>query len=593
VTLLLLALAAVGGLAHAAWEPSPDVAAPFNAGVLALNAADPAAAADAFRDALVADPSCGRCAHGLGLSLLRQERLDDARDALADALDRYPEHAELHTAYAAASFAAQDFDTARSHASTAVALAPTSIDAQVAYQQVLLRLGAIDDARAALDRATDLPGPERACLSLLIDIEQDRAPNSTSRAYCSQAGHPGLASTVDARIGAHASRPAVAAAAATAATSMQLVVQALQRHQAGDDPAALPLLDRALALEPRRVDARILRAVARARTGAMDDAIADLQLVLDAKSWVEVHRTGELSGVLTAGDEAELREGVRQGAGLLVSLLVEEGRLDDAERTLSRANSAYGMGPRLTAGAVRLRTAQGLLPAAWDILAHGLEQWPADSDLGLLATELAARDPDGVPAALADSVAGATDWRALYHRAHAAAEADRHAACAADAERSWQGLDTSDDTTSAASADDRATVLRLMHTCAVNAGLLTAADRAADALRHPGVLQPIARVNHALMREDVGDHEGALALLDGFQPPTDEARHLAANLTVYAAGELGRWEQALAAAPDADADVALWLGLRMRDAGRDDAALAVADRCAELNGDLAAGCNTL
>lgn len=588
---MLLALLLLIVSARAEWEPVPDIAEPFNTGVLALQAGRPADAEQAFRAALADDPDCGRCAHGLGIALVRQERLAEARDILEDAALRYAERAELHTALAGASFAAQDFGAALTHARTAVSLQPDSIDAQVALQQVLLRLGQLDQARAALADASTLPGPERSCLAILRQLEAGTSPEDSALAYCRQAAHPGLATTVDARLGLAEARPGATAAASSAATSMQLVVQALRAHQAGDDRAALPLLDRALSLEPRRVDARILRAVARARTGALDDAVADLHLVMNADTWVEVHATGEMSGVLTRSDQDDLRHGMQQGSGLLVSLLVQSGRLDQAEQTLVRANRELGMGPRLASGAVRLRSAQGRLDDAWAVLDGALAQWPDDNDLGLLVTELAAQDPDRVPAAHAARLAAADDWRARYHRAQALARDADHAACAAQAEQSLRGLDAQQPP---ASVDDHTTVARLAHTCAVNAGLLTAADRAADAVGHPGALQPVARINHALMREDVGDHQGALDLLADLQPADAAARNLAANVTVYAAGELSRWDQALAAAPHADADVALWLALRLRDAGLDGQARQATDgRCDDLSGPLADACRAI
>lgn len=585
IPLLLLAAA------HAAWEPPGDVAEPFNAGIVALREGHPDLAEEAFREALLDDPACGRCAHGLGIALVRQQRLAEAQVVLAEAAGRYPQQPELQVALAGASFATQDFDAALIHARRAVQLDGDDLDAQVVLQQALLRLGRADEARLALAAAPDLPGPERTCFELMIGLEQGALPGTTQLAYCKQAQHPGLASTVSARLGAAEDRPSATATASPDATSLQLVARALALHQRSKDREALPILDQALELEPRRVDARILRAVARARTGQLEGALADLRQVLDAESWVEVHRSGEMSGVLTKGDELELVEGVRKGSGLLVSLLVEADRLAEAEQTLTRARVELGEGPRLAAGEVRLRSAQGRLEDAWAVLGPALTTWPDDGDLALLTAELAARDPGRVPAGLAQSLDAAETWRTAYYRAQAASKAGRHSACVADAQRSFDGLQDGDPPPT---ADDRTTVLRLLHTCAVNAGHLTAADRAADALGHPGALRAIARVNHALMREDAGDHQGALDLLLDLEPPTEQARSLAGSVTVYAAGELQHWSRALAAAPAADADVALWLAVQLKAAGLEaEARQAVQGRCGELDGAMKQACEQL
>ena len=530
ITLLLL----IGGAFAASWDPPEAQAAPFNAGILALQDGKPADAEIAFRQVLAHSPDCGRAAQGLGIALVRQERLDEARRILSQAASSFPDRAELHTALAGAAFAAQDFPSALEQARLASRLDPASVDAQVGLQQVLLRLGEPEQARAALAQAT-LPGPERGCLEILIDLEGDQTPGTTAAAYCQQAAHPGLASTVQARLSVQAGQLAATGAAAgrAGATTVEQVAQALRHHQHGQDAQALPLLDAALATEPRRIDARILRALVRARTQDEDGALADLEQVFAADSWVQVHPTGEMSGVLTASDEAALEDSVRQGAGLLVSLLVDAGRLDDAEAALLKASRRLGMGPALTAGAVRLRGAQDRLDDAWAVLLGGLSQWPEDPDLTLLAAELAARDPVRVPAAVQARLQAATDWRARYHLAVAAGRQGHQGSCAAQAEGAASTMDASSPPPTPA---DRVTVLRLWHACAVNAGLWTAADRAAAALGDPAAMNEVARLMHALMRQEAGDNAGAIELLDGLHASTAERRATAAEIRAQASG---------------------------------------------------------
>ncbi|MCB9780816.1 MAG: tetratricopeptide repeat protein [Alphaproteobacteria bacterium] len=539
-SILAVLLLLLPTLAHAAWEPPADVAEPFNAGVVALGKGDPAAAETAFRQTLATDPACGRCAHGLGIALVRQEKLGDAITVLDRAVTAFPDRAELHTALAGATFARQQFATAIAHAREAVRLDPGSVDAHVALQQGLLREGRTDDARAALVGAA-LPGPEATCLELLVGIEEGATPPPGKLAYCRQAKHPGLASTVEARMAAGTGRMAAAAALAGdtlsadgQATSVELVASAVRKHQGGDDIGALPLLDRAVTLEPRRVDARILRAVCRARTDDLDGALADLQVVFEADSWVEVHETGGLSGVLTARDEAQLQDGVRKGAGLLVSLLVEAGRLDEAERALGRASAELGMGPRLAAGAARLHAARDERVDAWKVLGPALSQWPDDGDLRLLAAEIAAQDPGVVPPDVAAVLDAAADWRSGYYKALSQARAGEHDACASSALAASKAMGGA--VQPAPTPDDQRTVLRLLHTCAVNAERLVDADRAAEAIGSPGALQEVARINHALMRHQAGRSADALQLLEGLTATTPRRQELIDAIRAQASG---------------------------------------------------------
>lgn len=517
ITLALLSLLAAP--ARAGWEPPDRVADPFNQGVLALGQGQPDRAEASFRQALDQAPDCGRCAHGLGLSLLRQQRLEPALTLLREAATRFPDRPELLTALAGAEFAAQDFAAALSHARAAATQAPDSVDAHVALTQVLLRLGQPDAARQALVQAT-LPGPERACLDLLVGVEQGATPAGASLAYCRQAAHPGLASTVDARLAAGQGQLSAAAAVAARAgvDTVEQVARALRLHQQGQDAQALPLLDEALAHEPHRVDARILRALCRARVGQIDPALEDLRQVLGARAWIQVHRTGELSGVLTATDEAALQRSVKQGAGLLVSLLVKAGRLDEARTTLVQARQALGEGMELSAGEVRLLLADQDPAAAWRALEGALSTWPDEPELILLASELSARDPHGAPSALTARLVSAADWRASYHLAVAAAGQQDHGACAELAGRSAALMAQG---SPGPTPEDRVTVRRLWHTCAVNAQATDQAERAAAALGDAARMHEVARIQHARLRLEAGDGAGAIALLAGFQATTE------------------------------------------------------------------------
>lgn len=512
----MTALLLLCALAQAAWEPSEAVAEPFNDGVRALEAAEPLAAESAFRATLKSDPSCGRCAQGLGIALVRQQRLDEAREVLEGAVAAWPQRAEARTALAGALFAAQAFAAARDQASRAAALDPASVDAHVALVQVLLRLGRTDEARGALSGAR-LPGPEKTCLELMLALEEGSAIGSTTLAYCRQATHPGLASTVEARISADSGRLAATAATAgkAGASTVERVARALQHHQQGRDDLALPLLDSALAQEPRRVDARILRALVQARRGLQEESLRDLDEVFAAESWVQVHESGEMSGVLTKADEGALQQSVRQGAGLLVSLLVEAGRLEDADSALRRADARLGMGAELSAGAVRLRLAQGRTADAWEVLGTALQRWPENADLELLLGEAQARAPELAPASLRARIEALTDWRGAYTLASADSRSGQHRTCAERLGRVSAELGR------LASAEDSLTVERLWHSCAVNADWHSEAERAATAMGSPEAMNEVARVEHARLRLESGDPTGARRLLAELKPSTE------------------------------------------------------------------------
>lgn len=509
------------GVALGGWEPADRAVEPFNEGVRALEAARPAEAEGAFRAALDKDGACGRCAQGLGLALVRQQRLEDGIQTLRRALAAHPGRPELETALAGALFAAQAFEEALAHAQRAATLDGGSVDAHVALVQILLRQGQPGAARQAL-QAARLPGPERACLDLLIGLEEGQRPGSTALAICRQAAHPGLASTVLARAGGPR------AAEATSPTAK--VAASLRAHQAGQDEQALGQAEAALALEPRRADARMLKAISLGRLGRVDEALAELQRILDAEAWITVHAGGEMSGVLTASDEASLRAGMGQVAGLLASLLVERGRLDEAEAVLRRAVLDPGPSAEQSSAAVRLRRAQGRLPEAWSALAQAFERWPDHPDLQLLLIELNAQQPEGVPEALRARAAGLEDWRSVYGQASALARAGEHRACAERLGRVRLEVER------LASAEDRLTVRRLWHGCAVNADWQAEADRAAEALGSPEAMNEVARIEHARLRLQSGDPTGARRLLQGLQASTEARREKVALLLDEALG---------------------------------------------------------
>jgi tetratricopeptide (TPR) repeat protein len=587
-------LAALALPAQAAWLPPLPQHARYGEAASHLAAGELGEAEAGFRAVLAEDPDCGMAQHGLGVAMLRQGRLEQAVAQLQGVTRAWPQRAEGHTALSVAHFARQDFTAARQSAQAAVAAAPADTDANAALVEVLLRQGALDEARALVTRAraAGLPSGTLACLDVQVAAEAgDRALARSALFACLRGGSSELVMAVRARAGEGG---AAAQAGAAGARELVAVAQAVDLMRDGETAEAAAILDEVLGRSPGRTDARLLRARARAAQGQRAAAREDLEQAFSGKTWVDVHASGAMSGILRMSDERALQREVARGAALLVDLLREEGQLTEARARLGDFRERWpAAAPLVVAEALLLET-EGKTDEAWALLDSALAASPDDSTIVLqAAARLALRAPEEVPPRLQARIATAGDWRDRYNLAVAERKAGRTSAC----------RDIAVETLAGAAAptrpEDGVRVAALAHRCGVEAGDLSTADAQLAAAGGRESLSPVLAYNHALLRQQAGDPAGAWSLVGphALSPPGDAAAAQAmTSLGLRLAVDLGELDSGLAVAR-AEASPPkerVRLVKPLLEAGRIADALGVLDAaCPALDGDQGERCRSL
>ena len=587
--LLLVALAARAD--GPAWEPRGGAADLYDQGAKALAAGDPAGAERAFRAALGKQPGCGMALHGLGYALLFQDRRAEALRALDQARGAFPDQPDLATAQSEARFAAQDFPGARASARDAVRLDPQSLDAWMALEAALTRTGAYDEAGESLDDAQlYLPVEELACLEVQLRLELDDTAAATElMRACQGSSREDLVSATEALL-AQATGSTTEAGeimGALGADTVALVVKAADLYNGGQPEPALTVLDAVLARTPERLDARVMRGQVRYALDDRDGARSDLEAAFAGETWVEVHASGMMSGILRKSDEEKLRRLISDGAGVLIRLLTEDGELEAARAVLAKTQGAPT--PGLRAGTAFLRFTEGDVAGAWEELSKGMAADGPDARLldmaGLLAwRDLAAADPAFLAAIRAQGPPSA-----VYNLASAYANAGRSADCLATLRPADAG----------APFDERVSVATLSWRCAVQSESLLDADARLAALRDLDPVDPLpfaAGFNHALLLQRADRLADARALAAGLSADDQGSTARRDGLLMVLDADLARIDDALRLARDPardPADVA-WVGWRLAEAGRGaDAAPLLKGACPRLEGDMKDQCDAV
>jgi len=581
--------------AQAGWAPVVTDQRLYSAAITDLAGGRLEEAATEFTAILAKDPTCGMALHGRGVSRLRLGMYTDAAVDLAEVVAQYPERSEGHTALSSLRFAQQDFPAALASARSAVEADPGDIDANAVLQQVLLRLGELDAARSALTAASDdLPPSILACFEVQIGTEAgDSATVEASSAQCRVSGVPGLVAAALSR--ASGDVAIVGEMAGHLGVDDLLVhAQAVDLFNDGAYAEAVATLDPMLARSPHRVDARLLRARARYAVGDAAGALADLEAAFDAPTWVDVHRSGAMSGILRKSDEAALSAGVVAGAGLLVRIHLDAGELDAARDRLEQFEASLGAHASLQAARADWMLRSGDGAGAWASLTEALQASPRDPHLIRLASSWAVAMPESVPSEVSTLLSASGSWQDAWNLAVSQRKGGDVASCQATAAAA---LSTSAVT---APPDVQRRLAGLAHRCAV-----AARDRVgADAMVRPAgglvELDPVVTYNHAHLRFEHGDARGALALLDHQLAVVDTAQPDAARAMVALAIRAHLDVDALEAAHDlargawATPEDQLVVASRLAVANDDGRAMTLLEQaCPALSGDVRDRCDTL
>ncbi|MFT5681175.1 MAG: Tfp pilus assembly protein PilF [Myxococcota bacterium] len=539
--------------ASASWTCSRSSRGTINHAVEALEANDPARAEVIYRKALTGEPDCGRAAHGLAVSLHHQDRVAEAMALLVDLAETWPEQPEVLTALSVAAFAAQDFPTARTAALQAIGLDSGSLEATTALLAVLLRQGELPLAVQVIEDARGkLAGPSLACLEAQVLIEGGQVETARGLlSYCRQSPETALVAALSGLLapGSTASLADRVGAAAVAG-----ITEASSALNAGDPATARSILDGVLTTSPARIDARLLRARCHRDLGDLSAARADLEAAFEGDTWIEVHTSGAMSGVLLKSHEELLNAQLANGMGLLVDILVESGEIDAARQRLTLAQATLGTSPHLTAAQARLLRTTGDVAEAWRQLQLALSTWADEAVLLNMAGEWGLAEPETLPEGVADALASSPRWGDRYNLSVIRYQSGQYADCTAQVRSATSALSLTDAA--------RQQLWSLGYRCAAQAQDLDATEEAARFAGPMADLDPIARVNHARMRYAAGQGHDALAPLTDLSG-SPQVTEMAATITTRVHGEAEEWSQAIAASSGAPAPERYWLGQRL------------------------------
>jgi tetratricopeptide (TPR) repeat protein len=553
-------------VAWSAWSPVRGQQGAYNEAVVLLNAGDVDQAEVMFRLVLRADTECGLAQHGLGLSLLRQDQVSEARSVFEALVSAHPDQADAHVGVSLAAFAMQDFGRARSAAQQAVERAPGSLEAVSALVGALLREGAVGDAEQAVARAQgQVDGPSLSCLEAQVLLEAGRTSTAQQRlSYCRQSTHAELSAAVSSQLGAATT---ASAAGMVGAERLGRLSEAVTRLNAGDAAGAVAILDPIVASDDRRADARLIRARARHRIGDIEGARADLEAAFEGGSWVDVHRSGAMSGILRQSHADALQAGLAEGAALLVQIHLESGDVAQGEARLATARAELGDSLPLSLAEARIKRASGAEEEAWAVVLR----WSQAPEAMDLIAEWAIDRPGAVPEPALAALASSGRWNDRYNLSIVQYKQKQYPRC-------LQTIEGARERTMDPGALRELWLVG--YRCAVHSEDLASSDRMYSLLRGAPVRES-DRVNHARLRLQSGEAEGALSMLRGLEEPA--VQPLAAAISVRAHATLGQWSEATAASTGAAPRERHWLGGQLAAAGQLSAARRVlTSSCQEL-----------
>lgn len=550
---------------------------------------------------LKAEPDRGACTTLLAQAWARGGHLDEAVAALETVAAAHPTELEPAMVLSYALFSLQRFDEARAWSKRGLDLDPNDLQALSAHQMVLVRLGQYDEMLQLLDQArAGGARPEHDCLEAVVRLQKEHAPRARALlTSCRAATDPAFIANAEAALTAATGESTAGSAALVALlddeeTALSRAIDAFNAHDfaGAEKQASVAIRDPSTATQ-----GRVVRALARFELGQQAGALQDLDDALESGSWIDIHRSGVLTGILTKRSEEFLVAQLRRGAAVRVLLLVDAGRLDDAEAALPAAREAFGDDPELLAAEAWLQVARGDAAAAWASATSALsvDAPPpmADRTASMLALHhLAAASPEQV-AVLASR--GSISTR--FNLGAGMSNTGDVAGCLS----ILRPLTGTEDSIPQRLGEDRAAANALLplqarlnglaHNCATGAQDLDAAIALWPLLGPPAEVPSGNAINHALLLLQAGRADAAwTALSESGALDRSEGQHLAAALQVAvgAAVDTKRWDDvaALASRPDTPPTTRLSAGTSLGAAGRKaDAVRILKTTCRELAGE--------
>lgn len=517
----------------------------------------------ALADKLVADqPGCAGARYLTGAARVL---LGDpaAVDLLTAGEKAHPTLASFPTMLSSALFATQDFQGALAAAQRGRKLDPKSRDAAEAVYAALLRLGDYDDLEALIDVFPGIDNGAKDCLRADIRVDQgqnaERLRTSCSGSSDADFRAQGLAALDQARGDHDTAAGHLAAMGAPAAGAEGQVASLIG---AGRCAEALPLIREAVAAESWNATHHIRLGGCLLATGDRDGSKQALTHVFGMQTWVMVHESGAMTGVVTKGAEEAFDAALQLALAQLVAIYVEEGDLAGATDAQARAIARYGEVGPLIGAAIRIDAARSGPSGRWGAVQRGIAAHPTDRAPLEVAGDLAFVDARGLPQAVIDAVVARGDDVARYNVLAGLANARSDAACGSLAVALLPVI----------GADLRPEVAGIGHACAIHGRDLETAAALVKAA--PGAWSPAGRVGHADLLLQAGRPAEALAALPAKPDPGFEAA--TASIKVQALLDLDKLDEARQAlTPQVQPELRVNVAIGLYNADRRDEARTV------------------
>lgn len=363
-------LLAAPAQAEDAWAPANNKAIDaFNTALGHINQRRLGPAEANLKKCLRADPGAGMCEAKLADVWIRKGDLDPAVTLLTELSARFPKEVGPLTLLAFAHFSGQRFDEAAQWSGKALEVDPHNLEALSMHQVVLVRQGRYDEMLALINAAREAgPKPEHDCLEVTVRLQRDHADGARKLLKsCREADDSSLITNAESAFTAATGERTTGGDALvelmdTEETDIDRAIAAFNEQ---DWAAAEKACTKAAKDDKGRTQALIVRAQARFEMGKTVAALKDLDDALTGGTWVDVHKSGVLSGIVTKRAEENLLAMLHEGAATQVLLLSKSDRLADAETALGSAREAFGNTADLMASEAWLRLGQGDAPAAW------------------------------------------------------------------------------------------------------------------------------------------------------------------------------------------------------------------------------------
>jgi tetratricopeptide (TPR) repeat protein len=578
----------------------------YNQAVGHLDESQPKPAAAKLAKCLKAEPKRGMCQTLLAKAWTRMGKSEDAVALLQEVTAAHPTQLRPLVTLSHAYFLLQRFDESAASSQKALNLDPISLLALGAHQNILLRMGRYDDMLAALEAARAVAKkPEHDCLEAQVRLQRDNA--QAARALltsCRTAEDPSFIANAEAAFTAATGEHTAGSKALVGLLDEESpLTKAISAFNERDYKGAEEEATKAIAEPNSESQGRVIRALARQEMGRTAEALKDLDAAVGAGTWIDVHRSGVVSGILTKKSEERFLAHLRRGAALRVRLLAEEGRVEDSAAALDAALEAFGDDPALQAANVWLLIKQEKPAEAWDAATRSLSADPAPNAAQQAASMLALNHLDASSPENLAVVAERGTVPTRFNLAAGLSNRQRPVECS----DVLAPLVGTEDTIAARAGDDRATQndLRALqaqtnllgHACALTAGNVDAAVELWSLLGDPEAVQEWNVLNHALLLLQAERSAESWATLESTKIlERGGVQNVALSLQIAIGASIGlkEWTRtvALSERPDTPDSTRLMAGTELGTAGQKKLALSILQPlCANLKGEQKAICS--